>query len=308
MNKYDNIMVSVLMLSYNHERTIARAIEGVISQKTGYKYELIIGDDHSPDNSATIIREYAEKHSDKIVAICREKNIGAMKNLRDLMSRSRGKYIAVCEGDDYWIDNLKLEKQISFLEQNTDYCACYTKCKMTVDGKEASYPFANSDSVSVDDMLNNGEVKRYATCTLVYRNLYRNQPQLLDYFLEGKIGDIIIQTLAVKNGKIKYLEDVTAVYEKNTLSGSSFSASKLEEQVLAIRKAINVCKEISGQKYDIFWNIYMAGFDAEVYWEKKKTGALNAIRWLLHIASLERIATIRRLIICYIEAKKKEIS
>ena len=169
----DDIMVSIEMLSYNHEDTIARAIESVIDQKTKYRYELIIGDDASTDNSQTIIKEYYEKYPDLIVPICREKNIGAGLNGRDIDRKARGKYSAICEGDDYWIDNTKLEKQVTFLEENPDYSACYTRCKMMLDGQEQNYPFADSDSLNMNDMLNNSAVKRYATCTLVFRNLYK---------------------------------------------------------------------------------------------------------------------------------------
>lgn len=294
------------MPSYNHEGTISRAIEGVLKQKTEYKYQLLIGDDSSKDNSQQIIEEYAEKYPDIIVAICRKKNLGAMLNIKDLTMKSIGEYIAICEGDDYWIDELKLQKQISFLEANPDYSACYTKCSILVDGKEVRYSFANSDSISMDDMLNEGEVKRYATCTLVTRNFYRKKPELLEYFA-GNVGDLIMQTLAVKYGKIRYMDVLTGVYDKIVSSGSSFSAKPMEKQVEDARKAINICKEIAGYGFEKQWDSYLAGFYIALFWEKKKAcGTFSTLKWLKGIEKRERQAVLKRLRMDYINAKREK--
>lgn len=115
------VMVSVVMITYNHEEYIQQALESVISQKTNFSYEVIIGDDRSPDNTREILQSFAKKYPEKIRLVLREENIGVINNLYDIFNRCKGKYIAFLEGDDYWTDTDKLQKQVDFLESNKDY-------------------------------------------------------------------------------------------------------------------------------------------------------------------------------------------
>lgn len=302
----DEIMVSVPMLVYNHEKTVARAIESILKQKTQYRYEIIVADDASTDNSPNIIREYARKYPDIIVPVLREKNLGMQDNNIETLKLCRGKYISGCEGDDYWLTEDKMEKQISFLENNPDYSTCVTKCKFIVDGKEEPYPFADTDSLSILDMLNGGDVKRYATCTIAGRN-YPNEPELLDYYRTGGIGDIIAECIGITHGKIHFMDDVTGTYERVTqLNGKSFSSSKMSEQVNLIRQAIEKCKEITGYKYNKYWNRYMATFNRAVYYEVKTENNKKNTKlfWHKELTLKERIYLRRQLIIDYINYKR----
>ena len=117
--------ISVVMITYNHENYIAQAIEGVIMQRTTFPIELIIGEDCSSDNTRKIVVEYAEKYPEIIKPLLPEQNLGMMKNFIQTMQAATGKYIALCEGDDYWTDPYKLQKQVDFLEANSDYSCCF---------------------------------------------------------------------------------------------------------------------------------------------------------------------------------------
>lgn len=114
-------IVSVRMSTYNHEPYIAQAIEGVVTQETEYPFELIIGEDCSTDRTREIVFEYQKKYPDIIRVIAWDKNVGMRKNGRRAYMACRGKYIAICEGDDYWHHPGKLQKQIDFLENHPDY-------------------------------------------------------------------------------------------------------------------------------------------------------------------------------------------
>lgn len=116
-----NPLVSVLLLTYNHANSIKDAIESSVNQKANFLYEILIGDDCSTDTTLNIIKEYADKYPEKIKLISSTKNIGALKNEKRLIETSKGKYIAFLEGDDFWTDPLKLQKQVDFLESNPDY-------------------------------------------------------------------------------------------------------------------------------------------------------------------------------------------
>ena len=138
MNK-SNILVSVCMITYNHEKYIAQAIDSVIMQKTNFDYEIVIGEDCSTDRTREIVLEYKTKHPDKIKLLLQEKNVGMMQNFIDTLKACSGKYIALLEGDDYWTDPNKLQKQVDFLEVNTEYALSATRYKIFDENKEIYY-------------------------------------------------------------------------------------------------------------------------------------------------------------------------
>lgn len=119
MNK--NPIVTILMPAYNHERYISQAIESVLAQKTNYPYELLIHDDCSTDSTLAIAQNYTTKHPGKIKIFTEEENQGLLKSYKRLIEQSNGKYLAILESDDYWLDENKLQIQIDFLESNSDY-------------------------------------------------------------------------------------------------------------------------------------------------------------------------------------------
>lgn len=119
MNK--NPIVTILMPTYNHERYISQAIESVLAQKTNYPYELLIHDDCSTDSTLAIAQNYTTKYPDKIKIFTEEENQGLLKSYKRLIEQSNGKYLAILESDDYWLDENKLQIQIDFLESNSDY-------------------------------------------------------------------------------------------------------------------------------------------------------------------------------------------
>ena len=120
--------VSINMLAYNHEKWIAKAIEGVVNQKTKYKFKLYIHDDFSSDHTTEIIKEYVDKYPNIIVPFYEtenqyQKGVEITKTI--MLPKMNGKYIAMCEGDDFWIDQYKLEKQINYMESNLSCSMCF---------------------------------------------------------------------------------------------------------------------------------------------------------------------------------------
>src|SRR5690554_1920397 len=124
-DRLENIMVSVVMPTYNHEEYIRQAIESVLMQETDFIFELIIVEDYSSDDTKKIALEYADKHPKIINVLDSEKNLGITDNYLRAMGEITGKYIAICEGDDYWTDPLKLQKQVDFMERNPDCSFCF---------------------------------------------------------------------------------------------------------------------------------------------------------------------------------------
>jgi glycosyltransferase involved in cell wall biosynthesis len=118
-------IVSVCMITYNHEQFISQAIKGVLIQKTNFPIELIISEDCSTDNTRIIIENYQKKIPDIIKADLPDHNRGTINNFKHNLSLAKGKYIALCEGDDYWTDPLKLQKQFDFMEAHPEYSLCF---------------------------------------------------------------------------------------------------------------------------------------------------------------------------------------
>lgn len=121
-----NSLVSVCMITYNHANYIEKAIEGVFMQEGDFDIELIISNDASSDETDLVIRNYIEDHPlrGKVKYICHSENIGVGENFNFALQKCEGTYIALCEGDDYWTDPLKLQKQVDFLKSNPDFIAC----------------------------------------------------------------------------------------------------------------------------------------------------------------------------------------
>lgn len=123
-------LVSVCCITYNHAPFIRKAIEGFLMQKVNFPIEYIIAEDCSTDNTLAICKSYAEKYPDIIRIITSEHNVGGIENERRAMLAAKGRYIALCEGDDYWTDPLKLQKQVDFLESHPDYSVTFHRYKI----------------------------------------------------------------------------------------------------------------------------------------------------------------------------------
>lgn len=203
--------VSVCMITYNHEKYISQAIESVLMQKTNFYFELIVGDDFSLDNTQNIINKIHLQYPDKIVPILRKKNIGMMPNFIDVLQNAKGKYIAILEGDDYWTDPHKLQKQVDFLEANPDYVISYTDYSQTVEGSGVFTERKNlyhKETLGINDLLEHNYI---STLTCVFRNnLFKEFPK---EFYDLKVGDWPLHMLNAKHGKIKYHKGwVSGVY------------------------------------------------------------------------------------------------
>ncbi len=122
-------LVSVITITYNHGSFITRTIEGVLMQKTDFPFEFIIAEDCSTDNTREIIQSYADKYPKIIRIITSDSNVGAVENETRALLQSKGKFVAFCEGDDYWTDPLKLQKQVDFLENHQEYSVCFHRCQ-----------------------------------------------------------------------------------------------------------------------------------------------------------------------------------
>lgn len=203
--------ISIAMLAYNHEKFIGKAIESVLMQKTSYTYKIIIAEDFSTDNTREIVLEYKKKYPDKIKLILQDKNVGASQNNGDLLSNLEGKYIAALEGDDYWTDPLKLQKQVDFLEENKDYGIVWAKFnKVNVNGEIIEKAIPVFDESLADVTLDNFfENYRTWTLTCVFRaTVYKKY----DFSTFKYLKDNTLYFAILKKAKGRVLDFNSACY------------------------------------------------------------------------------------------------
>lgn len=208
----NNIMVSVICTAYNHEKYIRDALEGFVMQKTNFKYEVIIHDDASLDKTADIITEYAEKYPDIIVPIIQKENQYSKKipiiNIF-VAPKIRGKYIAICEGDDYWTDVNKLQRQFDFLEANDEYVACAhnTTFHYSDGSKKDELMIANTQEHDIlfEDVIW-GMRNAYHTSSIMYRKEYLTPlPEFYNVALKYRFGDLPRAIWFTMLGKVRFL-------------------------------------------------------------------------------------------------------
>jgi glycosyltransferase involved in cell wall biosynthesis len=220
-------LVSICCLTYNHEPYIRQCIEGFLIQKTTFPIEILIHDDASTDNTADIIREYEAKFPNIIKPIYQienqySKGVGVTRVFQ--FPRSKGKYIAMCEGDDYWIDPLKLQKQVDFLEQNPDYGLVHTNCEGLNKGK--IQPMQNSQLVKSGYVFNDLLCQTFFISTLtvcVKADQILKWSKILEKEFsrrEWKMGDYPLWLEGSLHTKFGFLNDVTAHYRIMSESAS----------------------------------------------------------------------------------------
>ena len=202
-------LVDILMPVYNHELFIEKALTGVVSQKTNFAFRLLIADDFSTDKSREIIEEYQIIHPNIIFPFYREKNLGANENSKLLFKQIKSKYIAICEGDDYWTAPNKLQAQVDFLEANPDYSICFHKIQI-LKNNEIIDDYITKVPAEITDQTDLSNSNFIHTVSVVYRNIIKEMPV---WFSRAMPGDYPLWLmLTVNNYKIKYLPVSMAVY------------------------------------------------------------------------------------------------
>ncbi len=205
-------MVSVDMITYKHEAYIAQAIEGVLMQKTDFDFDLVICDDFSPDSTEQIIRDIISTHpKGHLIKYFRHpKNIGMQANGLFAVQQCHGKYIALCEGDDYWTNPQKLQKQVDFLEANEDYVLTFHPVKILKPDGSFAEDFITTVPENYETQETLARSGNYIhTPSVVFRNIIKTFPP---EFSLSPIGDYFLYMILAKHGKMKMLEGEMAVY------------------------------------------------------------------------------------------------
>lgn len=211
--------LTVVVTTYNQENYIGQAIDGILMQKTDFPFKLIISNDCSTDGTLAILQEYQKNNPEIIEIINNEKNLGAMDNFINTLSIVKdSEYVALCDGDDFWTDENKLQKQVKFLDENKDFNICWHKSKLFYQNgekEEQIIPQNIPNVTSIDDLVNQNYI---VANSVVYRWKF-NDKDLKDVFPNDVApGDYYIHLLHAQDGKIKMIDEVMSAYRRHNES------------------------------------------------------------------------------------------
>jgi len=214
--------VTVSLITYNHAQFIAQAIESVLMQQTRFDFELLIGEDDSRDGTREIVTGYKARYPDRIRLFLNDrKNVVYVNgkptgqwNFANNIRNTRGEYVALLDGDDYWTSPLKLQKQVDFLEDNRDCALCFHNVRILDEAEptrlELHHTTPMRDKYEIEDLLRGNFMH---TCSVVFRSgLFEDFPS---WFFKCPLGDWPLHVLNAQHGRIGYLDEVMAVYRKH---------------------------------------------------------------------------------------------
>ena len=255
-------LVTIRCLVYNHEPYLRQCLEGFVMQKTNFPFEAIVHDDASTDGSAAIIKEYAEKYPDIIKPIFETENQYSKHDGtigRIMRENTHGKYVAICEGDDYWIDPLKLQKQVDFLESHPEYVLSYTNFIVdNCDPKNVQKRrFKGIDGNICKFLITKGNPIGTVTVCIRRDICLEYSKESLSWNLTMKMGDFPLWIYASMKGPVHYLSEVTAAYRVLPHSASHNSNPRIIETF--VQNATDICLFFN-RKFDL-------GFSEKKIWK-----------------------------------------
>lgn len=245
----ENVMVTIHCITYNHENFIADAIDSFLKQQTNFNFEIIIHDDASTDRTADIIREYQKQYPNLIKPIYQiENKYSKGESVGDfIIQRAKGKYIALCEGDDYWIDPFKLQKQVDYMEENPQ-CSLCVHAGHVVSASEKnlmwnSRPNKGSKFFTVDEVIEGGGDLFLTNSMLYPTKLAKDKP---DFFEKVSVGDYPLTINLSLLGSVYYMDEFMSAYRVgHSGSWTATNFSKIDKMTKHFREIEQMLDEIN---------------------------------------------------------------
>ncbi len=238
--KDPEIRVSICCITYNHEKYISAALDSFLSQQTNFAFEILIGEDKGSDNTLSIINEYQDEFPEIIKVITAETNLGANGNIRNVIANAKGGYIAFCEGDDYWLERDKIQKQYDILIENPEIKFCFHPAYALYADNSQVKCFYKGDKVqqfTVADVL---KVNGQFSPTSSYMFKKEVVTMLPGWFEKAPVGDLFIELYAMKDKGGIYLPSTMSVYR--LFSDNSWSSEIKKDFTKNIETQKNIIK------------------------------------------------------------------
>jgi len=256
----DRKKISVIITSYNHERYIKQCVESILEQKGNFNLEIILGDDCSTDKTPEILEQYSEMYPNTFKRMPNKDNIGITKNLKRCLDACTGEYIAICEGDDYWTDAYKLQKQKDLLELHRDYSMCFSALMVYFETTNTFIlnVLPGQDFITTEDLIGRNYIANFSCCMYRTSIVKRLPIGIFDLYTADWMFNIACSQL----GKIGFTRDPLSVYRihaKGAWSGLSALDSARETCHL-----IDVYNRFLDYKYDALFKEHRAKFEEQI--------------------------------------------
>lgn len=254
LDRTNSTVVSVCMISYGHENYIEEAINGVLMQQCDFEIELIVSNDCSPDNTDAVIQEILQKHplSYKIKYTKHENNLGMMPNFLFALDQCKGYYIALCDGDDFWTDASKLQKQVDFLRENEDCSLCFHNATVFYETSKHSRLFIkeyHKTFYTGNDILGSWLIP---TASMLFVNVLK-QNKLPSFFANAMHGDLALQLFLYEFGNFGLINETMCTYRINESSATRTFFYNLTYKFAFISQ-LNAMKIYFKGKYNNYFN------------------------------------------------------
>jgi glycosyltransferase involved in cell wall biosynthesis len=304
----ENPLVSVLIITYNHSPYIADAIEAVNCQKTGFPIELIIGEDCSTDNTRAIVLDYQRRYPQMIRVIHSDRNVGMQRNYRRVHEAARGKYIAFCEGDDVWIDDRKLEKQVGVMESEPECSLVFHAAeifRVRTGTAEVRLYGSSAKTFSLSEVVLAGSGFIFSGSIMARRTLIDPLPR---WVTDCEVGDFPFAVHCASRGKVIYLPDVMSVYRMGVPGSWVVRSAGFEQQKRTLDSILrmldeflenngNESAEVVGKAKEKFIVFFMMAKEYPSLLEQDRLRYLSCLTWKGRVlVALTRFYVSRRMV------------
>lgn len=211
-NISDKPLVSVRVATYNHEKWIVQCLESILMQRTSFPFEVIVGEDCSTDGTRAIVQDYATRFPDRIQALLHKTNLGGQKNSLLIQQACQGKYHAMIEGDDYWIDPLKLQKQVDFMEAHPEVSLCFHNALILNERLAATRLFFETPLKAILDFDDFAAQPVPTASSMARADILATLPE---WRLTIWCGDLLFRLWCLHHGPFAYLDSIMSVYRRH---------------------------------------------------------------------------------------------
>jgi glycosyltransferase involved in cell wall biosynthesis len=243
-------MISICMITYNHEAFISEAIQSLLDQKTNHEFNIVIGDDYSTDDTYLICQKFKSEYPEKIILLDSTKNLGMMPNFVRTLKSCNHNYIAICEGDDYWTDSNKLDQQLQILEKQPEISlSCHNTTiiegKNEIDFCSNRIKDAQKDQIISTDQILGSDIRLFHTSSLFFRKSVIDD--LPEWFETCVNGDFPLMALCAMEGQVHYSASNYAIYR---IHGSNVTSRAFTKEYLSkLYHMFNVIDTHSNKKF-----------------------------------------------------------
>ena len=244
----DRKKISVIITSYNHARYINQCAESILEQKGNFNLEIILGDDCSTDNTNELLQVYSELYPGIVKIFPKRENMGVTKNLKRCLEACTGEYIAICEGDDYWTDEYKLQKQMQLLEEHKDYSMCFSAYMIFYEDENKFSPFSDQtslgkDVITTEDLILINSIGNFSCCMYRTDAVKKLPKDIYDVFTV----DWMFNMACGEVGKIGFIKDTMSVYRKH--SKGVWTGKSDAEQIEFALTLVDIYDRLLDHKY-----------------------------------------------------------